>query len=177
MSIQALQDFWTKVDKDADFAKKFQEETPDEISDGKPIIEFAKKNGFDFTEDELKSRGIDVITDEFDAQHDQLFSFKLGDGHEILMIRAVVKARAAEIAARAIGSAEASLEDCIIHQSKFYSDGAWHDAPLYDRSKLHTGIVVPGPAIVMEMDSTTVILPGHDAKVDTVGNLLINPTK
>jgi N-methylhydantoinase A len=27
----------------------------------------------------------------------------------------------------------------------------------------------------MEMDSTTVILPGYTAKVDTVGNLLINP--
>jgi hypothetical protein len=27
----------------------------------------------------------------------------------------------------------------------------------------------------MEMDSTTVVLPGYTAKVDTVGNLLINP--
>ena len=126
---------------------------------------------------ELKSKGIEMITDEFDAQHDQLFSFKLGDGHEILMIRAVVKATSAEIAAGTVGSAEAALEDCIIHQSKFYYEGAWYDTPLYDRTKLHTGIIVPGPAIVMEMDSTTVILPGHDAKVDIVGNLLINPSK
>jgi N-methylhydantoinase A len=131
----------------------------------------------DFSEDELKSKGLALITDQFDAEHDQLFSFKLGDGHEILMIRAVVNARAAEIATGAIGSAGASLEDCIIHRSKFYSDGDWHDAPLYDRGKLHEGIVVPGPSIVMEMDSTTVILPGHDAKVDSVGNLLINPSK
>ncbi len=129
----------------------------------------------DFTQEELKSKGIESITDEFDRQHDQLFSFKLGDDHEILMIRAVVKARAAEIASRTIGSADASLEDCVIHASKFYYDGAWHEAQLYDRTKLHPGIVVPGPAIVMEMDSTTVILPGHDAKVDKVGNLLINP--
>jgi len=27
------------------------------------------------------------------------------------------------------------------------------------------------------MDSTTVILPGYHAKVDAVGNLLINPAK
>jgi len=130
-----------------------------------------------FTEDELKNEGLAMITDQFDAEHDQLFSFKLGDGHEILMIRAVVNARATEIATGKIGSAEASLEDCIIHKSKFYSEGDWHDAPLYDRARLHEGIVVPGPAIVMEMDSTTVILPGHDAKVDSVGNLLINPSK
>ena len=76
-----------------------------------------------------------------------------------------------------MGSADAELKDCIVHESKFYYDGDWYDAPLYDRSKLHPGIVVPGPSIVMEMDSTTVILPGHDAKVDEVGNLLINPSK
>ena len=80
-------------------------------------------------------------------------------------------------ARRFVGSAEADLKDCLIHESKFYSDGEWHDAPLYDRNKLHPGIVVPGPAIVMEMDSTTVILPGHDAKVDEIDNLLINPSK
>jgi len=131
----------------------------------------------DFSEDELKSKGLDMITDQFDAEHNQLFSFKLSDGHEILMIRAVVNARAAEITASTIGSADASLQDCIIHESKFYYEGAWYDAPLYDRSQLHEGIVVPGPSIVMEMDSTTVILPGHDAKVDSVGNLLINPSK
>ncbi|MDP7042081.1 MAG: hydantoinase/oxoprolinase family protein, partial [Gammaproteobacteria bacterium] len=60
----------------------------------------------DFSEEELKSKGLAVITDQFDAEHDQLFSFKLGDGHEILMIRAVVRARAAQIAARAVGSAD-----------------------------------------------------------------------
>jgi len=35
--------------------------------------------------------------------------------------------------------------------------------------------VIPGPAIISEMDSTTVILPGNSATVDDVGNLLINP--
>jgi len=34
---------------------------------------------------------------------------------------------------------------------------------------------VVGPAIVSEMDSTTVVLPGYVATVDKVGNLLINP--
>jgi N-methylhydantoinase A len=46
---------------------------------------------------------------------------------------------------------------------------------IYDRNKLHEGLEVPGPAIVGEMDSTTVILPGYRARVDAVGNLLIEP--
>jgi N-methylhydantoinase A len=131
----------------------------------------------DFTAEELSAKGVEMLAEQFDAEHDQLFSFKLGDAHEILMIRAVVKARSTEIAARPVGSADASLQDCLIHESKYYYDGAWHDAPIYERTKLHEGIVVPGPAIVIEMDSTTVILPGHDAKIDKIGNLLINPSK
>jgi N-methylhydantoinase A len=131
----------------------------------------------DFSAEELSSEGVEMLAERFDAEHDQLFSFKLGDAHEILMIRAVVKARSAEIAARTVGSADASLEDCLMHQSQFYYDGQSYDAPIYERGKLREGIVVPGPAIVIEMDSTTVILPGHEAKVDAIGNLLINPSK
>lgn len=131
----------------------------------------------DFTEEELQQQGVAIVTDQFDAEHEQLFSFKLDDGHEILMIRAVVRAKPTDMALAEVGSADAALKDCVIHESKFYYDGDWYDAPLYDRAKLHSGIVVPGPSIVMEMDSTTVILPGHDAKVDEVGNLLINPVK
>ena len=74
-----------------------------------------------------------------------------------------------------MGRAEAGLEDCKIHDSRFYHEGDWHDAVIYDRDLLHTGLVVPGPSIVGEMDSTTVILPGFEARVDEYGNLLINP--
>jgi N-methylhydantoinase A len=125
----------------------------------------------------LADKGIALLTSQFDAEHEQLFTFKLGDGHEILMIRAVVRARSTSIAVGTVGAAGASLEDCLIHQSKYYYGGEWYDAPIYERGKLHEGIVIPGPAIVLEMDSTTVVLPGHEAKVDAIGNLLINPSK
>jgi N-methylhydantoinase A/oxoprolinase/acetone carboxylase beta subunit len=52
----------------------------------------------DFTEEELLERGIALLTEQFDAEHEQLFTFKLGDGHEILMIRAVARAAAREVA-------------------------------------------------------------------------------
>ena len=35
--------------------------------------------------------------------------------------------------------------------------------------------MLAGPAIVTEMDSTTLILPGHAATVDPSGSLLIRP--
>jgi N-methylhydantoinase A len=47
-------------------------------------------------------------------------------------------------------------------------------AVIYDRAKLRQGDVIPGPAIVIEMDSTTLIETGCVAVVDRVGNILIN---
>ena len=129
----------------------------------------------DFTEEELDSKALALLTDQFDAEHEQLFTFKLDDGHEILMIRAVAKARASDIAERQIGETGLNLEQCIIAPSRFYYEGDWYDANIYDRNKLNTGLQVTGPAIVGEMDSTSVVLPGFVAEVDAVGNLLINP--
>ncbi|MEP4146013.1 MAG: hydantoinase/oxoprolinase family protein [Halioglobus sp.] len=129
----------------------------------------------DFTEEELREKGAALLTDQFDAEHEQLFTFKLGDGHEILMIRAVAKARTQAIAELRRGQAGTTLEECVLHQSKYFYEGDWHEALIYDRDKLHEGLEVTGPAIVSEMDSTTVVLPGYSARVDSVGNLLINP--
>ena len=129
----------------------------------------------DFTEDELKQKGVTLLTDQFDAEHEQLFTFKLNDGHEILMIRAVAKAKAKSIAERQIGQTGMSLDECIIIESRFYYEGDWYEANIYDRNKLNVGLKIAGPAIVGEMDSTTVVLPGYVAVVDAVGNLLINP--
>jgi 5-oxoprolinase (ATP-hydrolysing) len=44
----------------------------------------------------------------------------------------------------------------------------------YDRALLRAGHEVEGPAIVRQFDSTTVVNPGLRARVDAVGNLLID---
>lgn len=129
----------------------------------------------DFDEEQLRRDGLRLLADRFDREHEQLFTFKLGEGHEILMIRAVAKAKAAPIADFAVGEEGVALEDCVIHDSRYYHDGDWHDVNVYDRGRLRKDLLIPGPAIVIEMDSTTVLLPGHDARVDAVGNLLITP--
>ena len=129
----------------------------------------------EFTEAELREKGVAVLTDQFDAEHEQLFTFKLGDGHEILMIRAVVGASVTLKADISIPKGSGDISGALIHQSRFFYEGDWHDAGIYDRGRLGAEDVVAGPAIVSEMDSTTVVLPGYSATVDTVGNLLIQP--
>jgi N-methylhydantoinase A len=129
----------------------------------------------DFSEEDIRREGLRLLTDRFDQEHEQLFTFALGEAHELVMIRAIVRAAFRSIGEMTFGREGATLEDCRVHDTRFYYEGEWHDAVIYDRSGLSEGLVVPGPAIVVEMDSTTVILPGHEARVDHFGNLLINP--
>ena len=93
------------------------------------------------------------------------------------MIRAIVKVAQSDINSSVNSSSNSSLEEAVIKDSRFYHESDWHEAKIYDRNKLHSKHLISGPAIVSEMDSTTVILPKHEAAVDEVGNLIINPKK
>jgi 5-oxoprolinase (ATP-hydrolysing) len=53
-------------------------------------------------------------------------------------------------------------------------DVRWLATRRYDRALLRAGHEVAGPAIVHQFDSTTVVNPGLVARVDPVGNLLID---
>src|SRR3989442_5421639 len=56
-------------------------------------------------------------------------------------------------------------------------DGVSHDCALYDRTRLASGDLLAGPAIVEEFGSTTVVFPGLVAEVDRFGNLVLTRKK
>jgi N-methylhydantoinase A len=66
--------------------------------------------------------------------------------------------------------------DAIIAERRIYADGAWHMAGIYDRERLAPGMTLIGPAVVQQLDATTVIEPGASATVDAIGNLRIRVT-
>jgi N-methylhydantoinase A len=66
---------------------------------------------------------------------------------------------------------DAALRD----ETPIWAHGRSLGAKLYDRAKLLAHNVIEGPAIVTEMDSTTLVLPGHFGEVDGFGNILIRP--
>lgn len=51
--------------------------------------------------------------------------------------------------------------------------GAWHDTPVYARDAFAPGMVLDGPAVIEQSDTTTVIEPDMTLTVDTQGNLLV----
>ena len=61
------------------------------------------------------------------------------------------------------------------NEHRIYFDGKFLSTPIYDRAQLRPGNRMPGPAIVTEMDSTTVILPNFTGEVDRYFNILLRP--
>ena len=47
------------------------------------------------------------------------------------------------------------------------------ETPLYQRDLLSTGNSIVGPALVVQLDTTTVVPPGWQGEVDDYGNLLL----
>ena len=47
------------------------------------------------------------------------------------------------------------------------------EAPIYERARLGAGDVVSGPAILTQLDATTLLLPGQQADVHKTGSLIV----
>jgi N-methylhydantoinase A len=56
---------------------------------------------------------------------------------------------------------------------RIYMDGKFVEVPIYERRKLKCGNGIKGPAIIEQLDSTTVLFEGYDAAVDRYRNLII----
>jgi N-methylhydantoinase A len=56
----------------------------------------------------------------------------------------------------------------------FSETGGFTLCPVFDRTRLCWGNVVPGPAVIEELDATTLVHPGYEATVDQHGNLLLH---
>jgi N-methylhydantoinase A len=111
----------------------------------------------------------------FDTEHERLFTFNLDETpHEIVNVRAVALGKSADVAPPAIEKGEADPSSAKTRDHQLYMDGRMQDAAIYDRALLKAGNRVAGPAIVTEMDSTTLVHSGCEARVDDHGNLIIN---
>jgi len=57
-------------------------------------------------------------------------------------------------------------------QPVFFQSGL-RDCPVYDRDKLGAGAEFTGPAIVTQLDATTLVGLGHTVRIDEVGSMVI----
>jgi N-methylhydantoinase A len=126
------------------------------------------------SEAEFEGDLIPALVQQFNEIHDRTYGFQLDSIVEVVNLRAVGIGRVTKIELPESEPASADSSSAHAGETQIYRNGEWQPAQLYDRSKLKPGMQVAGPAIVTELDSTTVVLPGHTATVDRYFNLLIN---
>ncbi len=117
---------------------------------------------------------IDAIRQQFFDVHTRYYGFhNPHDPIEVANLRVTATGRLTRaIGQIAVTSGGQTPNPRETHAVWFEENGAV-DTPVYDRADLGPGLEMNGPAIVEQLDSTTVIHPGDHVRVDDAGNILI----
>ncbi|MBM4262437.1 MAG: hydantoinase/oxoprolinase family protein [Deltaproteobacteria bacterium] len=109
----------------------------------------------------------------FDETHEKHFGSRAEDQKvELVNYRLTTKVIVPKPVVNEAALTHEIRQDAIKVRRQAYFDG-WHDTPIYYREKLLPGNRVAGPAIIEQMDSTTVVHPGMSAEIDRFGNIII----
>jgi len=133
---------------------------------------------FDAPEGPVDARWVDRLREAFHEAHEREYGHRFDSEVEVITIRVIGTGRMQELrwagpptAVRDAAEAVVATSDAAFRSA----DGlVWLATRVYDRELLGAGHRLPGPAIVEQYDSTTVIPPGFVATVDGVGNLVID---
>ncbi|HPE00816.1 MAG TPA: hydantoinase B/oxoprolinase family protein [Burkholderiaceae bacterium] len=110
----------------------------------------------------------------FDAEYLKRYSF-LMQGRGLVIEAASVEALGGAEVPRATAStlAERAGAPVPAAQRRLYTEGRWHETPIYARASLRPGDRLRGPAIVAEANATTVVEPGWELVVTALDHLVI----
>ncbi|MDE2516784.1 MAG: hydantoinase/oxoprolinase family protein [Rhodospirillales bacterium] len=124
----------------------------------------------------LDSAALDHLARDFAAAHRRLYGFE-AEGEPVQLVTYRVEAagmvRKAAFRREAEGDADASGAIRASREVWLAEAGGFVSCPVYDRALLQAGNHFAGPAIVEQMDTTTVVLPGMTARVDPWLNLIL----
>jgi len=120
--------------------------------------------------------GLKLVGRIFDELHERLYTFALDVDRELINLRAIVQDKETQFAAGQIEAGGRDSGAAQIAEQPAYFGGQSYATAVYDRAQLCAGNVIRGPAIIVQLDSTTLILPGHTGEIDRIGSIVIGPT-
>ncbi len=119
----------------------------------------------------------ETVQELFEAAYHARFQVRLPEIKAVLvnLVTSVIGRRRAFPIASLIdaGGRASRLADAVTAEREVFADGRWQTAQVFERTRLPVGARISGPAIVQQIDATTVIEPGAVAAVDDIGNLRI----
>jgi N-methylhydantoinase A len=124
----------------------------------------------------LTAANVRDVIESFHQQHRLDYGYHFEDGDvELITLRLIGRGDVAPLKVARIGKANgAGIEAARLYSAPTtFDDGQTLDTPRYDRSQLKAGQAVPGPAILIQHNATTLLPPGYVAEVADYGNLHI----
>jgi N-methylhydantoinase A len=123
----------------------------------------------------LASAEIDATVARFHADHERVYGHSaLDEPVEFVSLRVTTVGRIRKPRLREVAASDGSQPAPREERDVFFAEsGGYVSCPIYDRYSLRAGAVVEGPAVIEEFDTTTVIHPQYQARVDRYGNLLL----
>jgi len=112
----------------------------------------------------------------FEEAYWQRFGVELKEIRPVLVglhTAVIGKRHPVRLAALAAGERRAALADACTETREVWFDGAHVATPVYRRDWMPAGAEFAGPAIVEQLDATSVIEPGNRVTVDALGNLVV----
>ncbi len=115
-----------------------------------------------------------AFLEAFHARHKTLYSYR-HDGRPVEIVNLRVKAVAVTPKVPLGRGKSSAVMDprAVIGRQPIVCGRAVHRGAVVDRSRLRPGNTVPGPALVIDPESTTFLPPGCTARVDGTANLII----
>lgn len=136
----------------------------------------------DLSEDEIQRDDKDwkeILRQKFDALHEKQFTYSLPHFElELMRLGAIVTDGSPDQEIPQVEKARSSEPpaDALVQKQSIIVEGKPVEAAFWDRTKVSIeGVKINGPAIITEMDSNTLILPGYYGEIDAIGNIVINP--
>ena len=64
-------------------------------------------------------------------------------------------------------------EEAIVARQMIHFEDGPRECPVYERMRLGRGARIEGPAVIVQLDATTLVLPQQTAEADRFGNLVV----
>ena len=125
-------------------------------------------------EDALRQSGLDGLRRQFDERHRSLFGHMAPqEPVEVVSYRVRGVGVVPPVELPRFKPTGATLADARRATRRVRFDGRDIESPVYQRERLDVGLTVTGPAILDQLDCTTVIHAGQRARVDEWKNLIV----
>ena len=116
---------------------------------------------------------VERVVADFHALHEQLYTFRQPDTPvEIVTLRVTAEGAMPKPVVPKLPRGGA-IGDAVVGRQSVDFGGEASLTPVYDRARLGAGAQIKGPAILTQLDSTTVLFPGQTAEVHVYGSLIV----